>query len=160
MASAMPGKYFVQAGVLPGYPSLKSVTLAGNDLTDLPLEVSGKNLADLVLTYSDTRMGSLAFVAAAPPGQPRDGEAVLLFPADRKYWSEPSAARRRFRTVALSSKGSATAADMPAGEYFVVLVAGNDAFDWQEFEKLDALSRTAQRISVNDGEHRSIEVRR
>jgi hypothetical protein len=160
VTGAMPGKYIVQSGTLPGYPTLKSVTLGGADITDLPLEVSGRNLTDLVLTYGDTPLGSLAITVPQRVGQPSGDEAVLIFPADRKYWSEPSAARRRFRTAALSTKGTATASDIPAGEYFVVLVTGPDAFDWQEAPRLDTLSRTAQRIGLTDGEKKTIEVRR
>jgi hypothetical protein len=139
---------------------LKSVTLAGTDITDLPIEVAGKNLADLVLTYVDTPLATLAISVPATTGQRLDDGAILIFPADKKYWSEPVAARRRFRTAALSSKGTATASDLPPGDYFVVLVAGPDAFDWQEPARLDALSRSAQRVTLNDGEKRSIEVRR
>ncbi len=69
VTGAMPGRYAVQSGNLPGYPTLKSVTLAGTDITDLPLEVAGKNLADLVLTYVDTPLASLAVVRS---GRQRD----------------------------------------------------------------------------------------
>ena len=34
VTGAMPGRYAVQSGSLPGYPTLKSVTLAGTDITD------------------------------------------------------------------------------------------------------------------------------
>ena len=155
---AVPGKYTVSFADSPW--GLKTVTLAGTDVTDLPIEVGQKDAADLVLTLSDTSLASVSVTVLAAPGQRSDGEAILIFPTDKKYWSEPAAARRRFRTAALSSKGTATASDLPAGDYFVVLVAGQDAFDWQESARLDALSRTAQRVTLNDGEKRSIEVRR
>lgn len=160
VTGAMPGRYAVQSGNLPGYPTLKSVTLAGTDITDLPLEVAGKNLADLVLTYVDAPLASIAISVAAPAGQRPDDEAILIFPTDKKYWGEPAAARRRFRAASLSSKGTTTASDLPAGDYFVVMVAGLDAFDWQESARLEVLARSAQRVTVSDGEKRSIEVRR
>ena len=154
---AVPGKYTVSFANSPW--GLQSVTLGGVDVTDLPIEIAEKDPPELVLILSDTPLASLA-VSVPSGNRPPDGEAALIFPADRKYWVEPSASRRRFRTAALSSKGTATASDLPAGEYFVVLVAGPDAFDWQEPARLDALSRTAQRIAVSDGEKKSIEVRR
>jgi len=78
---------------------------------------------------------------------------------DRKYWSEPVAARRRFRPQQLSTKGVALIADLPAGEYFVAVETGTVVLDFQD-ARLDTLSRRAQRITINDGEKKTIEVRR
>ena len=155
---AVPGKYTVSFANAPW--GLKSVTLGGVDVSDLPIEIGEKDPPELVLVLGDTPLASLTFSAPAVGAQPRDGEAVLLFPSDKKYWAEPLAARRRFRTLALSSKLSATASDIPGGEYLVVLVADLEAFDWQESSRLDELSRRAQRVTVNDGEKKTIEVRR
>ena len=160
IASAMPAKYTFSAIPVPGYSTLKSVTVAGVDLTDLPIELGEKDVTDVVLTYIDTPLASLAVSVAAPPGQRPDDESVLIFPVDKKFWQEPFAARRRFRTLQLSTKGTASATDLPAGDYLVVLAIGDDAVDWQEPSRLDALSRRAQRVTIGDGGKQSIEVRR
>ena len=72
---------------------------------------------------------------------------------------EPAAARRRFRDAAFSAKGSVTVDGLPAGEYLIVALTGLDS-DWMEPTRLEALSRKAQRISLGDGEKKTLEVRR
>jgi hypothetical protein len=159
--SAVPGKYVpTQAGSIPGFPTMKSVVVAGADVTDLPIDVPERGLDEVVITFSDTPMATIAVKVSAPPNQPVTDAFLLVFPADQKYWQSPTAARRRFRTVAVSSKGAALAADLPAGEYFVIAVTGQDSIEWQESSRLDALSRRAQRVTVNDGDKRTLEVRR
>jgi len=128
-------------------------------VTDLPIEVGTKDLGELVLTYADTPLGSLTVSVPAQQGRRSDDDHVLVFPVDRKYWSEPVASRRRFRPQQLSTKGTALIADLPAGEYFVAVETGIVVLDFQD-ARLDTLSRRAQRITINDGEKRTIEVRR
>jgi len=159
VAGAVPGKYNPSFTGVPGYTSLKSVMLAGADVMDLPFEVVTKDIGELVLTYTDTPLGSLTVSVPTEQGRRSDDDHVLVFPVDRKYWSEPVASRRRFRPQQLSTKGTALIADLPAGEYFVAVETGTVVLDFQD-ARLDTLSRRAQRITINDGEKKSIEVRR
>jgi hypothetical protein len=62
-----PGKYTVNVPALPGYPTLKSVTLGGQDITDLPIDVGEKDLTELVVTFVDTPMASLTITTQMPP---------------------------------------------------------------------------------------------
>jgi hypothetical protein len=159
VVGAVPGKYNPSFTGVPGYTSLKSVMLSGADVTDLPIEVGTKDIGELVLTYTDTPLGSLTVNVPTQQGRRADDDHVLVFPVDRKYWSEPVAARRRLRPQQLSTKGTALIADLPAGEYFVAVETGIVVLDFQD-ARLDALSRRAQRITISDGEKRTIEVRR
>ena len=159
VVGAVPGKYNPSFSGAPGYTSLKSVTLSGADVMDLPIEVGTKDIGELVLTYTDTPLGSLTVSVPAQQGRRSDDDHVLVFPMDRKYWSEPVAARRRFRPQQLSTKGVALIADLPAGEYFVAVETGTVVLDFQD-ARLDTLSRRAQRITISDGEKKTIEVRR
>jgi hypothetical protein len=160
-SAVLPGKYSVNPLAFPGYPTLKSVVIGGVDLTDLPIEVTDKDIADVVITYIETPMPALTITTNVAAGSlPFDDAWALVFPADRKYWTEPAAARRRYRTTAFSTKGVATMDGLPAGEYFVLAGKSADVIDWQDAAKLDALSRRAQRITVADGDKKTIEVRR
>jgi hypothetical protein len=161
---ALPGKYIITANVLPGFPTLKSIMIGGQDLTDLPLEVGEKDLSDVVITYVDTPMASLGVtVSGAPATAAADQDSILVFPADRRYWTEPAAARRRFRQIGVPPKSAATAPttpELPAGDYFAVYASVLDAIDWMEPTKLETLSRRAQRVTVGDTGKASVEVRR
>ena len=163
MTSAMvPGKWIISATPLPGFPTLKSITVGGLDITDMALEVGEKDVAEVVITYVDAPMASLTVVSGpAPPGPPpADDPSILVFPVDRKYWTQPVASIRRFRTWVVSAAGTTTTPDLPAGEYFVMRVGSLEAVDWMEAGKLDALSMRAQRVTVPETGSARIEVRR
>jgi hypothetical protein len=157
---AVPGKYVVNPVAWPGYSFLKSVTVGGLDITDLPFEVADKDIADVVITYVDKPLAVVTITTnPATTSPPFDDAWALVFPADPKYWTEPSAARRRFRQAAFSNKGSVNVDGLPAGDYFIVSTTGLDN-DWQERGRLEALTRKAQRLTLADGDKRSIEVKR
>ena len=158
----VPGKYIVSSNALPGYPTLKSITVGGLDITDMALDVGEKDIAEVVITYVDAPMASLTVVSGpAPPGPPSaDDSWVLVFPADRKFWTEPAAGRRRFRSYVIPLQGTNTLYELPAGDYLAVRANGLEAVDWMEASKLDALSRRAQRVTVPDTGTARVEVRR
>jgi hypothetical protein len=139
---------------------VKSITVNGTDITDLPLDVEPRDIDDLVITYTDAPAAAVSARVRALPGEDLYGTAVLLFPADSTYWTEPAAARRRFRTLPLSNTGTGSAAGLPAGDYFVVFAAEQEARDWQEPSRIELLSRRAQRVTLIGGESQAIEVRR
>ena len=128
----------------------------------MPLEVGQKDLAEVVITFVDTPTASLTInVAPAPAGSKiGDDASYLVFPADRKYWTEPAAARHRYRNGMVPAKNTVTTPDLPAGDYFVVIATGLEAQDWMEPTKLETLSRRAQRVTLVDGGKATIEVRR
>jgi Carboxypeptidase regulatory-like domain len=161
VSGALPGKYgFILSGA-PGYPTLRSITADGVDVTDLPLEVGDRDI-EVVATFVDTPMASIAvdLNRAGPTSGNADPAWAILFPADHKYWANPAAARRRYRSVALTTKGTATLADLPAGDYYLVVAEERDAFAWQEQVELEALARRAERVTLADGEHKTVTVRR
>jgi len=157
---AVPGEYVVNPSAWPSYSFLKSVTVGGLDITDLPLQVADTDIADLVVTYVDKPLAVVTITTnPATTSPPFDDAWAIVFPADPKYWAEPAAARRRFRQAAFSNKGTVNVDGLPAGDYFVVATTGLDS-DWQERGRLETLTRKAQRLTLGDGEKRSIEVKR
>jgi hypothetical protein len=136
--------------------------VGGMDVTDLPIEIGDKDVSSVVLTYVDTPMASLTVtvVPASPDTTVAGDSSVLVFPADRKYWTEPAAARQRYRQIAETSKNVATTPDLPAGDYLVVFASALEAADWMEPGKLELLSRRAQRVTIGDTGKATVEVRR
>jgi len=157
----VPGKYTVNVPALPGYPTLKSITLGGQDITDMSLDIGEKDLTELVVTFVDTPMASLTITTQMPPpAQAVDDIIAIVFPADRKYWTELAGARRRFRSGPMPPKGVLNLAELPAGDYFVAVANATDVLDWQDPAKMDVLSRRAQRVTLSGGGKQTIEVRR
>jgi hypothetical protein len=50
-------------------------------------------------------------------------------------------------------------AGLPAGNYFVAATGGDVGTDWQNPQVLDTLSRTATRVTIGDGDKRSLDLR-
>jgi hypothetical protein len=153
-----PGKYFLFV-FAPGL-SVRSATVGGQDITDLPLELGSRDLNDVVITLTSEPRATLV-VNTPPPmaGEPRPDHVLLVFPSDRRYWAFPSTAGMRYSAVPLTAKGTATIANLPAGTYFVLLVPPHESVDWMEPTRMEALSRRAQAVTVVEGEKKTITVR-
>ena len=151
----MPGRHALDVQ-LAGL-TMKRVELAGADATDQPLDLSG-DAVDLLITLAASPFASIqGTVTQAASAQ---DVTALLFPADRRLWAEPRAASRRFQAVAVSRKGAFALANIAAGDYFLAVVPDTETVDWIEASRLETLSRTAQKVTLTDGEKKAIEVKR
>ena len=161
LQGVIPGKYTINVPSLPGYPTLKSVMLGAIDLTDLPIDVGARDLSELVVTFVDTPMASLTVRTQMPlPAEALDDIVAIVFPVDRKYWPEVTAARRRFRSGPMPPGGVLNLAELPAGDYYVAVANATDVLDWTDPARMDLLSRRAQRLTLTDGGKQTVEVRR
>jgi hypothetical protein len=156
----LPGRYSLSTMAVPGWPTLKSIVVAGVDVTDLAIVMEASDISDVVVTYADTPMATIGGTIAGVSSASGD-LSVVVFPADRKYWTDPAAGRRRYRSLAANRNGSFTVAGgLPAGEYFIAVVPDEDTNEWQEAGKLETLSRDAQRVTLADGDKKTIEMKR
>jgi hypothetical protein len=158
MTGLIPGRYLLQLSLgAPPWMTLKSVMTAGDDLTDATIVVDRD--VDLNVTLTDAVPSSVSGrvgPAGAPEGDP---SWLRVFPVDRRFWPEPYAALRRFRTVIVAPDGRFSIGSLPAGEYFLV-PASQSGNEWMDTIALETMARTAERIRVNDGDKLVVEVRR
>ena len=159
LLGVFPGRYVLTAGLsAPPWLVVKSVTSAGDDLTETTIDVGGGDL-DLTITVTDTTLGSITGRLAGTNTSAAEPAWVRMFPADRRYWPEPYAAPRRFRSTGLRPDGTFSLPSLPAGEYLLV-AATEGGTTWMDAATLEVLSRTAERVRVNDGDKLVVEVRR
>lgn len=156
-AFLMPGRHQVNAILPPPVTAIKSVEVDGVDRTDLPLDVDA-DVTDLVITMSDAPLAAVSGVVTGT--QVAQGLTAILFPVDRRLWTDPAAATRRYRSVPVSRAGAFTMASLVAGDYFVAVVPDAQALDWQEAPRLEALSREAVKIVLAAGDKKAVEVHR
>jgi hypothetical protein len=64
------------------------------------------------------------------------------------------------RSARVAPNGEFSFTSLPAGDYYLTAIADEDGADWQDPEVLDALSRGAARIAINDGDQKTITIRR
>jgi hypothetical protein len=153
----LPGRYRFALNVVPGLPGLPSIEIGGVDVTDLPVEITS-DLRDVIITYSDGAPAAIDGTTAKPPSG--DDLFALVFPADRRFWTDPDAAYRRYRAAIVGRDGAFTATTLPPGDYFVAVVTAPESVEWQQATRLEALSRSATRVTLVSGDKKPVEVKR
>jgi protocatechuate 3,4-dioxygenase beta subunit len=146
----LPGRYVLRLSGNLGPWSLESAMAGAQDISDTPVTIDANNIADVVIKLTD-HQASLGGAARASSGADPNA-VVLLFPADRNAWTATGATLRRLRSSRVSAQGTYQIANVPAGEYFVIAIDDKAGANWQDAKRLDALSRTAMRVTIQPGE--------
>jgi len=151
-----PGRYLVRAqGAGPGW-TFKTAMLGGRDVTDEPLDLGSEDVANIVVTFTD-RPTELSGTARDAKG-PDPTATILLFPATQALWSDHGASPRRFRTSRAGSTGAYRIASLPAGDYWIVAIRSAMPSEWLDPKYLQKLTALATRVTIADGEKKSLDV--
>jgi hypothetical protein len=161
-ASVLPGRYQA-GGFLPGLSAsqtpqwvMKSVTANGQDVTDAPLEIRPREEPpEIVITFTDkvTEVTGTLFDAA---GRPSSDLSIIMFSANRQFWTEGS---RRTRPVRPSSDGKFKFAGLPPGEYYMAAVTDYEYTDLVDSSFLEQLTAGAFKITLAEGEKKVQDIR-
>ena len=139
----------------PGW-SLKSVMLAGKDVTDTALDFRNGDLSGLEITFTNR--------AAAVTGTVTDADApardftVVLFADDASLWTFPS----RFLGLARPNPavpGGFRFAGLPPSAYLAVALPSVNGSEYEDPEFLQALRPFATRVVLNDGDIKTLELK-
>lgn len=152
-----PGRYTLSVPS-PSPPwTIRSITVAGKDVFSAPLELGPNDLTGVVVTFGDTSTELLGTARAA--GSAADVDAVVaVLPADVQAWIDSGMSPRRARTVATSTTGEYRIAGLPPGDYLVLAVDPNTNVDLQDAQFVSAAARVATRVSLSDGEKKSLSL--
>jgi hypothetical protein len=146
------GQYVLRANPPSGW-TLKGAFLNGRDLSDMPFELEAKDVAGVVITFTD-RPASIA--GTIRRGNTVDPAAVVIaFPTDAAAWIGRGPFPRRVRTTRAALDGTYTITSLVPGEYFIVSVAEEGFTDWQDPALLEALTHAARTVRIGDGERRT-----
>jgi uncharacterized protein (DUF2141 family) len=151
-----PGRYVLRVSPLPAGWFLRSALYQNRDIADMPLELESKDVAGIVITFTD-RPASLAGTVRGAEG-PDPTAVVLAYPVDASAWSSSGALSRRMRTARAAKDGSYSMQALPAGEYYLVAVKEDQVGEWQDPALLRALSSLAQTIRLLDGEQKTLNL--
>jgi len=154
----VPGKYFVRVPFSISGWALKSATLGGRDLADVPLTIDSGDVSGVVLTFTD-RTSDLSGAVQNDQGRP-DGEAsVVVFPSDPAMRIDFGSSPRRLRASRTSRDGRYRFSGLPPGDYLVAALRGDIGSDWQSPAFLETVSRTATKVTVSDGDRKTQDLR-
>jgi hypothetical protein len=143
------GPHLLRAqGPLRGW-SLKSVTLDGRDVTDVPIELrSGQQIANVQITFTDLQ-SEIDGTVTGDHDQPITDYTLLAFSTDSDFWRPLS---RQILTARPDQNGKFKIHGLPAGEYYLVPVDPSEQGEWFDPAYLDAHRAGATRLTLGDGE--------
>jgi hypothetical protein len=157
---------FVIAGVTPGRYLIRvtpvdskgrtwlplSANVDGRDVMDLPIEIrAGLSVANAEITFTD-RPTELSGSVRDASGQALADTHVIVFAADRAFWTPRS---RRTAAARTSADGRFKFRNLPAGEYLIVAVSDVEDGEWFDPAFLESLSPSALRVVLAAGERKT-----
>jgi hypothetical protein len=152
------GKYFVRPMVFAtsGW-SFKAAMYQGRDVANVPLELDSADVSGVVITFTDRATelsGTVETSAGVDPSA-----TVIVFPSDITAWTTSGAGPRRMRPARASPTGAYKITGLPAGSYYIAAVPDEFASEWLDPKFLETLSRTATRVTLEDGDRKTQNVR-
>jgi len=157
LRSLAPGPYTLSLSGLPYRWQPASAVLNGQDVLDTGLRLQpGEDIENLVVTITD-RMSEVSGAVRDAKGQPTSEGYVIVFPADRAYWS---GTLRRVQGTKPDTDGRfAFLRSMPAGDYLIV-AADAEAGQWQDPAFLATLVSKATPFRLGEAEKLTKDVKR
>ena len=153
-----PGSMMLTAYQLPPGWMMKAVRVAGRDVIDSGLEFKpGERVDDFEIELTN-RVPIVQGKVHDAKGTPVDDYAVLVFSQHREQWSD-----RRARYVAVArpdQAGTFTVATLPPGDYYVIALDYVDQNDAADPALLERLANDAVRVSLTDGETKTLDLKR
>lgn len=153
-----PGRYIVRIGNSPTGWMFRSATYEGRDVSVTPLDLRGNDASALVINFTD-RWTGLRGVSRSSAGMGDPAATVLVFPTDGTAWTDYGLNPRRLRSARTNRNGEYSVGSLPPGEYYVVSLPEEQTSDWRDPKFLDVLARMASRVTINEGEQRTHDVR-
>ena len=150
------GDHFIRSnGGLRGW-NLKSVTIDGRDVTDIPIAVrSNQRINNLVLTFTD-KTSEIDGTVTDVQGNGVTEYTVLAFSTNPAVWRPNS---RQIATTRPDQTGMYKIRNLPAGEYYIVAVDPSEPGEWFEPAYLDQHRAGAARVTLGDGDIKTQDFR-
>lgn len=125
---ASPGRYRLTVmGGMPTGHSLASAVFGGQDILDIPLEMTGAPGPGDGLVTLTTKTTELTGTLQDAAGQPASGFTVIVFPSDERFWAPES---RRIQGVRPATDGRYQVRNLPPGDYRLVVVSDVEPGRW------------------------------
>ena len=136
--------------------TLVSVSSAGNDITDQPIDWRAGDVDDLRVTFAPTASTVVCGINDRN-GQPLLRGFVLIFPQDAARWTYPS---RYVRGLTADAKGDFSTSALPPGLYRAVPFEAVPRADWMNPDFLETLRALGQSFTVRMGESIRVQLER
>ena len=159
IGNLLPGPHYIRLagqGQGQGQWTLKSVTVAGQDVTDLPLEIKpGVNVDNVTVVLTD-RSTELTGTVRDAKGAPMAAVTVIAFSTDQQYWRPQS---RQIQAARTNQSGVYRMRGLPPGDYLVVVTDDVEQGEWFDPAYLEEVRGGAKRLSLTEGEKKTEDLR-
>ena len=137
--------------------TLKSVTLNGQDITDVPMDFpAGQSFGGLEVTITN-RVTEITGRVTDTRGTAITDATIVVFPADDSRWTYLS---RFIRTARPDQDGLFQVRGLPAlDRYFAIAVQGLEDGQANDPDYLATIREKAVSFSLNEGETRALDLR-
>jgi hypothetical protein len=141
---------------LPAGWRLKAITHDGRDMTDTPVEFThDRNLEDVEVVLTEKRT-ELAGEVIDVRGAMVADYTVVMFHENRDLWTPQS---RFVATARPNQQGQFSVAGLPPARYFIAALDYLEPGDEQDATVLARLQSSATRVTVTEGELKTISLR-
>ncbi len=127
--------------------SIASIVFGGNDVTDLPIEVTPGASLSATVTLTD-QVSELSGTVTTDQNQRASDYFIVVLPADRRYWQ----ASRRIMSVRPDANGKFIFRGLPAGEYRVAATTDLEQGDLSDPAALETLLNQSAPVTLALGE--------
>jgi hypothetical protein len=160
IANLQPGLHYVRvagAGARGGGEwTLKSVTVGGTEIADLPFELKpGQNVDGMTVVLTD-RATEIAGAVRDARGAGASAMTVIAFSTDAQYWRAQS---RRIAVSRTDQSGAYRIRGLPAGDYYLVAVDDVEQGEWFDPAYLDGVKDKATHVTLNEGDRKTEDLR-
>jgi hypothetical protein len=143
------GPQMIRVQGMPSGWSLKSVTLDGADITDVPYDFRpGNSVTGLVVTLTD-RLTEITGTVRDGRGQPVADYVLVAFPEDGKLWGAQS---RYVQTTRPNQNGTFSIKGLPPGRYLAAVVPALENGLQNDPAVLDQLRPLARSFALAEGQ--------
>ena len=152
-----PGRTRITLGNMPPGWSLRAVRLNGAEVIDTGIELKpNENVRGLEVELTN-KISMLTGLATTGRGEASRDYTAIAFPQDSERWKLTNS--RYIRTGRPDQDGRFKISGLPPGDYFLVAVDSIEPGESTDPEFLERIQAKATRISLAEGETKSIDVK-
>lgn len=154
----MPGTYVLRiSGAIAGWTA-KDARSNGSDLLSEPFNVNESSRGDILVTFTQHPARVTGMVRDGS-GNPDKSAAVVIFPVDRRRWTDHGRFPIDTRRTRVGTTGTFTVSGLPPGNYFVVALDDAATDEWDDPARLAAYAGVASTIALKEAEVLTLNLR-
>ena len=151
----MAGPQLVRLAGLPAGWALRTVALAGRDITDTPIVFSRQMPTTGLQILLTDRLSNLTGAVRDAQGRPTTDYTAVIFPEEVNLRVFPS---RFVRSARPNQEGEFEISGLPPAAYLAYAAGAIPRGAWTNLEYLAGIAPAAERFSLGDGESRRISL--